>query len=169
MKKYIKFVLLFFVCSFCFSQEKMLPLLEQAEKSGITVYWDTLASSGMLEKNGHQISFRPDSQIVMLDSKKIELTDAPVYENGTLKVKANEDIAYATLFDGNEYIEINKGIKIAPGAYEVTVTSTSGVSLTKVVNVNIPVIGSVEEHSILPMISMFISITTLYSLSKLKL
>ena len=90
-----------------------------------------------------------------------------VYENGTLKVKANEEIAYATLFDGNEYIEINKGIKIAPGAYEVTVTSTSGVSLTKVVNVNIPVIGSVEEHSILPMISMFISIMTLAVLTVL--
>ena len=86
MKLNIKFVLLFFACSFCFSQEKMLPLMEEAEKSGITIYWDTLASSGMLEKNGHQISFRPDSQIVMLDSKKIELTDAPVYENGTLKV-----------------------------------------------------------------------------------
>ena len=50
MKLNIKFVLLFFACSFCFSQEKMLPLMEEAEKSGITIYCDTLASSGMLEK-----------------------------------------------------------------------------------------------------------------------
>jgi hypothetical protein len=104
------------------------------------------------------------TQKVVENTLKFEV----VYKDGKLSIKSNEEIASATLYDGNEYVEINDSLDVAPGAYEVTVTSTSGVSQTKVINVDIPVINTVvEEHSILPMISMFISIFTLSVLTLL--
>ena len=54
-----------------------LSLLESAKNKGMTIYWDSLSESGMIEKNGHQVSFRYGEQIVILDSIKMMLTDAP--------------------------------------------------------------------------------------------
>src|SRR5574344_122057 len=65
---------------------EQLPLLPQAEKSGMQVYWDTLSGSGLLEKNGHQISFRAGEQIILLDSRKLAITDAPELQNDTIVV-----------------------------------------------------------------------------------
>ena len=79
-----------------------------------------------------------------------------IYENGILKIEANEEIANAVLFDGTNYYDIGDGIKVPYGAYEVKVTSLSGQSYTQVVGFEVPV-----EHSILPMIMLFISIVSL--------
>lgn len=83
-------ILFLLLCSVCFadnaSVKENLSLIEQAEKQGITIYWDTLSSNGVLEKNGHQVTFTPDSQVIILDNDKIKLTDAPIIKNDKLLV-----------------------------------------------------------------------------------
>ena len=53
-----------------------------------------------------------------------------------------------------EEAEIREGIELPYGAYEVTVTSTDGQTLTKVVGFNEVAVN----HSIIPMIMLFSSI-----------
>ena len=78
------------------------------------------------------------------------------YEDGILKIDADEELESAILFDGTAYYEIGDGIELPYGAYEVTVTSTTGQTYTEVVGISPKV-----EHSILPMIALFASIATL--------
>ena len=61
-------------------------LAEKAAEQGILVYWDTLSQTGLLEKNGHQISFRPGDALVLLDNRKLSITDAPELEDGAIRV-----------------------------------------------------------------------------------
>ncbi|MCK9168906.1 MAG: N-acetylmuramoyl-L-alanine amidase [Treponema sp.] len=63
-----------------------VQLLRKAEESGILVYWDSLTQTGLMEKNGHQISFRAGDSIVLLDSRKLSIMDVPSVENGTILV-----------------------------------------------------------------------------------
>jgi N-acetylmuramoyl-L-alanine amidase len=63
-----------------------ISLMDTAKKEGITLYWDSLSETGMLEKNGHQITFRKDESIVMLDNVRFELTDAPELKNNKIYV-----------------------------------------------------------------------------------
>lgn len=68
-----------------FSQNNY-SLIQKTEESGITFYWDSLTSTGMLEKNNHQLTFRPGEKIVVLDSSLIIFTDAPTIENNEIKI-----------------------------------------------------------------------------------
>ena len=63
-----------------------ISLMEKSKESGITYYWDSLAETGMLEKNGHQITFRKNEQIVILDSVRMAVTDAPEIKNNLVYV-----------------------------------------------------------------------------------
>lgn len=63
-----------------------IPLLDKSKTSGMTVYWDSLSESGMLEKNGHQLSFRNGEGIVLLDSIRMMITDAPELRDNQLYV-----------------------------------------------------------------------------------
>ena len=63
-----------------------LSLLEQSAQKGQVLYWDTLAQSGVLEKNGKQVSFRADSNVILLDNEKFAYTDAPKIEAGQISV-----------------------------------------------------------------------------------
>ncbi len=63
-----------------------LSLLEQSAKKGQTLYWDTLTQSGVLEKNGKQVSFRAGSNIILLDNEKFAWTDAPQVAGGKISV-----------------------------------------------------------------------------------
>ena len=83
------------------------------------------------------------------------------YVDGVLKVKANESIASATAYDGENYYEIGKGIELEEGVYEITVTSESGQTYSKNYTVEIGMTPVVENNSILPMISLFVSTFTL--------
>ena len=58
--------------------------LSNVQKSGMTFYWDPLTSSGMLEKNGHRISFHSGDSFVLQDYKIVLKEKAPVLENGVL-------------------------------------------------------------------------------------
>ena len=81
-------LLLFFLAFSCFPQNS-LNLLEESKKSGITLYWDSLCGSGILEKNGHQISFRAGDGFILEDYKKLVLTDSPELKEGAVYVSRN--------------------------------------------------------------------------------
>ena len=80
------FLTIFSLLSQGFSQSATLNLISESEKLGATVYWDSLSGAGLLEKNGHQISFRAGDGFVLQDYKKLALTDAPVIKDGVLYV-----------------------------------------------------------------------------------
>lgn len=63
-----------------------ISLIKSIQEKGITLYWDTLTSSGILEKNGHQLAFRIGEQIVILDSELLLFSDSPILENNEIKV-----------------------------------------------------------------------------------
>ncbi len=63
-----------------------ISLMDSSKKNGITFYWDSLAETGMLEKNGHQLTFRKNEQIVILDSVRMSITDAPELKNNKIYV-----------------------------------------------------------------------------------
>lgn len=69
-----------------YAQTANLNLISEAEKTGVQVYWDSLSGTGLLEKNGHQVSFRAGDSFVLQDCKKLALTDAPVIKDGVLYV-----------------------------------------------------------------------------------
>jgi N-acetylmuramoyl-L-alanine amidase len=77
---------LFFASGISVFCAESIPLLKEAEESGMLIYWDSLSQTGLMEKNGHQISFRPGDTIVLLDNRKLSLTDAPAVENGAILV-----------------------------------------------------------------------------------
>ena len=85
MKKHVLFVAIFSIVSSLFAVND-ISLMDTAKKEGITLYWDSLSETGMLEKNGHQITFRKDESIVMLDNVRFELTDAPELKNNKIYV-----------------------------------------------------------------------------------
>jgi len=76
LKKIISVISLIFLCAAVFAAND-IDLLEKGKKSGMTIYWDSLSESGMIEKNGHQLSFRNGEGIVLLDSIRMMITDAP--------------------------------------------------------------------------------------------
>mgnify|MGYP003437251109 FL=1 len=85
-KKYFtSFLTIFFHTIFVFSANN-ISLLENTKTSGMTLYYDSLSQSGMIEKNGHQLSFRNGEQIVILDSISMMITDAPEIRNNQLYV-----------------------------------------------------------------------------------
>ena len=85
MKKHVLFIAIFSIVSSLFAVND-ISLMDTAKKEGITLYWDSLSETGMLEKNGHQITFRKDESIVMLDNVRFELTDAPELKNNKIYV-----------------------------------------------------------------------------------
>lgn len=73
-----------FFCVPLFAGQHLLN--EKAAESGMTLYWDTLSASGIIEKNGHQISFQAENPLCILDSSALIITDAPVLKDGKLYV-----------------------------------------------------------------------------------
>lgn len=84
-KRFFSVLLAFSLVFFCFSQNS-LNLLDESNKSGITLYWDSLCGSGILEKNGHQVSFRAGDAFILEDYKKLVLTDSPELKDGAVYV-----------------------------------------------------------------------------------
>lgn len=63
-----------------------IPLLKSAKESGITFYWDSLSETGILEKNGHQVTFRKDENILLLDSETMIVSESAVIKNNQVYV-----------------------------------------------------------------------------------
>ncbi len=83
MKKNFYFSLIFFIfCTNLFS----LSLVEKSKEYGMNLYYDSLTESGMLEKNGHFVSFRTNEQIILFDGTLMKLTDAPKLESNQIVV-----------------------------------------------------------------------------------
>ena len=85
LKKLSSIISIFFLFTALFAAND-IDLMANAEKSGMTIYWDSLSESGMIEKNGHQLSFRNGEGIVLLDSLRMMITDAPELRNNQLYV-----------------------------------------------------------------------------------
>ena len=85
-----KSITLMFLLMLAFTQSLFavndISLMDTSKKNGITFYWDSLAETGMLEKNGHQITFRKNEEIVILDSVRMAMTDAPELKNNKIYV-----------------------------------------------------------------------------------
>ena len=85
-KLFCSLLILFSLCTSIFSQTADKNLLDEIKKDGISFYWDSLSNTGILEKNGQHITFRPDQNFVLLNSSKVIYTDSPVITDGVLKV-----------------------------------------------------------------------------------
>ena len=85
MKKYLALIFNLFIISAVFAGND-IPLLKSAKEMGITVFWDSLSESGLLEKNGHQLTFRKNDGIILLDNLRVMMTDPPVIKNNELFV-----------------------------------------------------------------------------------
>ena len=85
MKKFPLLLIILSLVSTLFAVND-ISLMDKAKQEGITLYWDSLSETGMLEKDGHQITFRKDESIVMLDSVRFEVTDAPEIKNNKIYV-----------------------------------------------------------------------------------
>ncbi len=85
LKKLTAIISTIFLCAAAFAVND-IDLLEKGKKSGMTIYWDSLSESGMIEKNGHQLSFRNGESIVLLDSLKMMITEAPELRGNQLYV-----------------------------------------------------------------------------------
>lgn len=85
----IKIIFLSILCAASFFSAQEKNLLETVSQSGISLYWDSLSNSGILEKGGQHVVFRPDENIILENSTKIAFTDAPKYSDGTIQVTEN--------------------------------------------------------------------------------
>jgi N-acetylmuramoyl-L-alanine amidase len=103
---FLIFAVLLLSVSFSFAAES-IQLLSKAGEKGMLVYWDSLSRTGLLEKNGHQISFRPGDNIVLLDNRRLSVTDAPLDDNGTIfvsqKFMDDADSFFKTENNGSSY------------------------------------------------------------------
>ncbi len=63
-----------------------VPLLQAAGNLNALVFWDPLTGSGILQKNGHQMSFRAGESIILADYSKLVITDPPLFIQTSLYV-----------------------------------------------------------------------------------
>ena len=84
--KLISFLYLLFIPFFAVHASNDISLMEKSKTNGMTIYYDSLSQSGIIEKNGHQLTFRMGEQIVLLDSLQMMITDAPEIKNNQIFV-----------------------------------------------------------------------------------
>lgn len=71
---------------FAQTSDAMVNLTDEAQKLGMTFFYDPMTQNGILEQNGHTICFRSDSSLVLKDYKYIMQEDLPEIKNGVLYV-----------------------------------------------------------------------------------
>ena len=116
-KKTILFSLLFISLFSAYSDDEKFDLIEISENKGITFYFDPLSRSGTLEKNGHQLSFSEDEDIVLKDGDKLLSVTSPFAgDNG--RIFAGKDFVSSLdevfISDGENNFKIG-AILIDPG------------------------------------------------------
>ena len=115
-----KWVLLTAFIFFAFpfhSSAKGLNLMTEAQENEITLHWDPLSRSGMLEKNGRYISFSVGNGYILKDFTLIVKEDAPFMEDNILKVSQSFMTSVENFFNGKLDISSYKigAILIDPG------------------------------------------------------
>lgn len=80
------FPLIFFSSPAFAESENESAIRQFAESAGAYLYWDTLAGRGLLEKDGHTLSFCIDNPLIMLDNRKLALVSPPIRKNGDIFV-----------------------------------------------------------------------------------
>jgi len=70
--------------SFAGTSQKDVNLLERSAQAGITVYWDPFSLSGVMEKNGRQISFKAGGDFALKNYSSIMNEKAPYLKDGVL-------------------------------------------------------------------------------------
>ena len=87
LKRLFSVISLIFLSASLFAAND-ISLLDKCKNSGMTIYWDSLSETGMIEKNGHQLSFRNGERMVLLDSIRMMITDAPELRDNQLYVSS---------------------------------------------------------------------------------
>lgn len=89
-KKPVFLAAAFFLFSFSLigqsKAESFVDLSLQAEQKGMTFYWDPVSQSGVLEKDGHSVSFKAGDNLVLHDYFLITQEDSPKVQDGKLLV-----------------------------------------------------------------------------------
>ena len=94
-----------------------ISLVEKASDKGISLYWDPLSETGMLEKNGHNISFRAGQDYVIQDYLSFLEEKAPYLKDGELLASASFMNTVENFFDLNNAAsnQVIGAILIDPG------------------------------------------------------
>ncbi len=66
-----------------------MSLQDVATKTESSLYWDSMSSSGMFEKNGHFLNFSLNSPLIVFDYSKTAIVPMPVNYNGSVYVADN--------------------------------------------------------------------------------
>ena len=85
MRKIFSIILIFF-SFFYINAANSVNLLSETNKLGVSVLWDSLSNSGILEKSGQQISFHAGDPFILQNFNKLVLSDSPELKNGVLYV-----------------------------------------------------------------------------------
>lgn len=86
MKKIIVFFTLLISSFFYAFADNEIVMAEKLKDYGISIYWDSLSQSGLLEKDGHQISYRNNDPVLIFDNEKLLITDPPKIVNQNLVI-----------------------------------------------------------------------------------
>ncbi len=120
MKVFKKWILLTAIVFFSFPLWVVatdLNLVTEADRNGMELHWDPYNRSGMLEKNGHYISFSAGNGFVLKDFVLLVKEDAPYLEDNNLMVSQSFLDNCRKFFDGTDNISGYKigAILIDPG------------------------------------------------------
>ncbi|MBQ2552919.1 MAG: N-acetylmuramoyl-L-alanine amidase, partial [Treponema sp.] len=96
---------------------KDVNLSAEAEKEGMELHWDPLTRAGVLEKNGHYISFSAGNSFVLKDFVILVKEDAPYVEDNILMATSSFMKNAEDFFTGTDSISAYKigAILIDPG------------------------------------------------------
>ena len=87
-----------------------ISLIDKTKTNGMSLYWDSLSECGILEKNGHQLSFRNGENIVLLDSIRMMTTEGPELKNNQIYV------SHKFLSDAEEFFNQKSEVPFKVGA-----------------------------------------------------
>ena len=66
----------------------LVSFAQIAKQTDSVLYWDSMSSSGVFEKNGHSLAFSAHNDFVLLDYAEVSACPAPVNYNGTFYAPA---------------------------------------------------------------------------------
>jgi N-acetylmuramoyl-L-alanine amidase len=87
-QRFCFYIGLFLCAAGIFAAETTVNLLAEAKKAGAELYWDPLCAGGVLESNGHSLSFRVDDRLAMIDNSRLLVIDPPQKRGGAVYVSA---------------------------------------------------------------------------------